>query len=94
MPPPSLDPFYPKENGVANDEFSVRGVVSSNISADLCEIDRRTRNLEFNVPLGKGEVESSILSRSTSPICLTFCARRYTSVKTQFLRWIDLRQCG
>jgi hypothetical protein len=39
MPPPSLDPFYPKENGVANDEFSVRGVVSSNI-ADLCEIDR------------------------------------------------------
>jgi hypothetical protein len=39
MPPPSLDPFYPKKNGVANDEFSVRGVVSSNISADLCEID-------------------------------------------------------
>jgi hypothetical protein len=39
MPPPSLDPSYPKENGVANDEFSVRGVVSSNISADLCEID-------------------------------------------------------
>jgi hypothetical protein len=25
---------------------------------------------------------------------LTFCARRYTSVKTQFLRWIDLQQCG
>src|SRR6476620_10298451 len=39
MPPPRLEPSYPKENGVANDEFSVRGVVSSNISADLCEID-------------------------------------------------------
>jgi hypothetical protein len=36
---PSLDPVYPKENGVANDEFSVRSIVSSNISADLCEID-------------------------------------------------------
>jgi hypothetical protein len=36
---PSLDPFDPKENGVANDELSVSGIVSSNISADLCEID-------------------------------------------------------
>ena len=36
---PSLDPVYPKENGAANDEFSVRSIVSSNISADLCEID-------------------------------------------------------
>ena len=53
---------------------------------------QHTDVIKFNVPLDKGEVESSILSRSASPIFLTFCARRYTSVKPQFLRWIDLQQ--